>query len=99
MDNTLNEIKVCEGTYFEGKALKIVGDQRNSFYALVSGSNKEENAARLVMCWNVYNELYNALQMLYDENKEYITINNLGDVHHSIGMKKARGALYPGSPK
>lgn len=38
-------------------------------------------------------ELRLALQVLYEETAEYITINHLGDVHHNQSMKLAREAL------
>lgn len=34
-----------------------------------------------------------ALQMLYDETADYITVNHLGDVHHNLAMKRARDVL------
>ena len=34
-----------------------------------------------------------ALQMLYDETKNYVEINHLGDPHHNQSMKLARAAL------
>ena len=39
-------------------------------------------------------ELYEtALRLLYNETAEYISINNLGNVHHNAAMQKARDAL------
>lgn len=38
-------------------------------------------------------ELREALEMLYQETADYITINKLGDVHHNQSMKLARAAL------
>ncbi len=37
-----------------------------------------------------------ALQRLYDETADYISINHLGDVHHNGSMKMAREALRAG---
>ncbi len=34
--------------------------------------------------------LYTALSNLYEETADYITINNLGDVHHNASMKLAK---------
>jgi len=44
-------------------------------------------------------ELERALRMLYDEQVEYITVNNLGDPHHNLSMCLARVALLRGEPK
>lgn len=38
-------------------------------------------------------ELLNALELLYLENVDYITINHLGDPHHNKSMQMARDAL------
>jgi hypothetical protein len=38
-------------------------------------------------------ELLEALQMLYAEQVDYITLNHLGDPHHNQSMKLARAAL------
>lgn len=37
--------------------------------------------------------LREALAHLYQETANYITINNLGDVHHNQSMQKAKAAL------
>ena len=34
-----------------------------------------------------------ALRRLYEETADYITINNLGDIHHNQSMRLAREAL------
>ena len=41
-------------------------------------------------------ELRKALQALYGDTASYITVNNLGDVHHNESMKLARAALAKG---
>lgn len=38
-------------------------------------------------------DLYRALKILYEETADYITVNNLGDVHHNRSMQLARAAL------
>ena len=38
-------------------------------------------------------DLLEALQMLYDETADYITLNHLGDPHHNQSMKLARAAI------
>jgi len=38
-------------------------------------------------------KLTEALEMLYQETKDYIVINKLGDPHHNQSMKLARAAL------
>lgn len=43
--------------------------------------------------WVPANRVRAALQKLYDENAEYIRINNLGNIHHNQAMKDARDAL------
>lgn len=40
--------------------------------------------------------LEEALLMLYEETKDYITINHLGDPHHNRSMQLARAALATG---
>lgn len=42
--------------------------------------------------------LREALQRLYDETADYITINHLGPVHHNRSMQMARDALAAGVP-
>lgn len=42
--------------------------------------------------------LYDALKILYEETADYITINNLGDVHHNRSMQGARDALRAAAP-
>jgi hypothetical protein len=37
--------------------------------------------------------LRTALERLYDETADYITINHLGDAHHNRSMQMARDAL------
>ena len=37
--------------------------------------------------------LREALQMLYDETVDYLTLNHLGDPHHNQSMKLAHAAL------
>lgn len=44
-------------------------------------------------CLTEIEQLRSALQLLYDETAEYITLNNLGDVHHNRSMQIARDAL------
>lgn len=43
-------------------------------------------------------DLLKALQQLYDDTAEYITINKLGDVHHNFNMQQARDALAKAKP-
>ena len=38
-------------------------------------------------------EMYDVLVLLYNENVDYIEINNLGDPHHNESMKRARDVL------
>jgi len=54
---------------------------------------------RFVSDWNSRKQetniarLLEALQLLYQETRDYIEINNLGDPHHNVSMQKAREAL------
>lgn len=38
-----------------------------------------------------------ALQTLYDETADYITVNHLGDVHHNLSMQIAHDTLRSAS--
>lgn len=40
-------------------------------------------------------QMREALTMLYEETKDYIIINHLGDPHHNRSMQLARAALSP----
>lgn len=40
-----------------------------------------------------HEEMRLALEILYEETKDYITINHLGDPHHNRSMQLAREAL------
>jgi hypothetical protein len=42
---------------------------------------------------NEVEKMREALQMLYDETVDYVTLNKLGDPHHNKSMKMARDAL------
>ena len=38
-------------------------------------------------------DLLEALEVLYNETADYITINHLGDIHHNQSMRAARNAI------
>lgn len=42
---------------------------------------------------NETKKMLTALQTLYAENVDYVTLNNLGDPHHNQSMKNARDVL------
>ena len=42
---------------------------------------------------NETKKMLTALQILYDETVDYVTLNNLGDPHHNQSMKNARDVL------
>ena len=44
-------------------------------------------------------ELLAALNRLYEETADYISINHLGDIHHNQAMKDARAAIALAEPK
>ncbi|MCP1173762.1 hypothetical protein [Ralstonia chuxiongensis] len=55
--------------------------------------SNEAAAIKLAERDNLVGELVEALQMIYLEQIDYITLNNLGDPHHNQSMQMARAAL------
>lgn len=61
-----------------------IADKNTDISAMGKGRQKREQQSAAVR---------EALRVLYEETASYITINNLGPVHHNRSMQMARDAL------
>ena len=88
----LREKSRAEAAEAELKASEDDNQERGQVIQNLEAELKQ-NAIRIRELETANKMLREALEMLYEETKDYITINNLGDPHHNQSMKLAKQAL------